>query len=34
MGGLLIIQTVLADYASAHYDRGGRKPAQTGSEAD
>ena len=34
MGGLLIIQTVLADYASAHYDRGGRKLAQTGSEAD
>ena len=34
MGGLLIIQTVLADYASAHYDRDGRKLAQTGSEAD
>lgn len=34
MGGLLIIQTVLADYASAHYDRGGRGLAQTGSEAD
>lgn len=34
MGGLLVLQTVLADCAAAHYDRGGRKPVQTDAEAD
>ena len=34
MGGLLVLQTVLADCAAARYDRGGRKPVRTDAEAD